>query len=173
MVCRSTQKQRLIDLKFFKSLIRALNFLNFVKITQLNMYPPELVKPMKDDLTNVGFQQLTTPTEVDHLIEETKGTLLLVVNSVCGCAAGNMRPGVKLSLNNDKAPSTLGTVFAGVDGEATTQARKYFLPYPPSSPSIALFKDGKLVHFLERHHIEGGTAQMIAENLAEAYNEFC
>lgn len=137
------------------------------------MYPPELVKPMKDDLTNVGFQQLTTPTEVDHLIEETKGTLLLVVNSVCGCAAGNMRPGVKLSLNNDKAPSALGTVFAGVDGEATTQARKYFLPYPPSSPSIALFKDGKLVHFLERHHIEGGTAQMIAENLAEAYNEFC
>ena len=137
------------------------------------MYPPELVKPMKDDLTNVGFQQLTTPTEVDHLIEETKGTLLLVVNSVCGCAAGNMRPGVKLSLNNDNAPGTLGTVFAGVDGEATTQARKYFLPYPPSSPSIALFKDGKLVHFLERHHIEGGTAQMIAENLAEAYNEFC
>jgi putative YphP/YqiW family bacilliredoxin len=137
------------------------------------MYPPELVKPMKDDLTNVGFQQLTTPTEVDHLIEQTKGTLLLVVNSVCGCAAGNMRPGVKLSLNNDKAPSTLGTVFAGVDGEATTQARKYFLPYPPSSPSIALFKDCKLVHFLERHHIEGGTAQMIAENLAEAYNEFC
>jgi len=137
------------------------------------MYPPELVKPMKDDLTNVGFQQLTTPTEVDYLIEESKGTLLLVVNSVCGCAAGNMRPGVKLSLNNDKAPGTLGTVFAGVDGEATTQARKYFLPYPPSSPSIALFKDGKLVHFLERHHIEGGTAQMIAENLAEAYNEFC
>jgi len=137
------------------------------------MYPPELVKPMKYDLTNVGFQQLTTPTEVDHLIEESKGTLLLVVNSVCGCAAGNMRPGVKLSLNNDKAPSTLGTVFAGVDGEATTQARKYFLPYPPSSPSIALFKDGKLVHFLERHHIEGGTAQMIAENLAEAYNELC
>ena len=137
------------------------------------MYPPELVKPMKDDLTNVGFQQLTTSAEVDHLIEETKGTLLLVVNSVCGCAAGNMRPGVKLSLNNDKAPGTLGTVFAGVDGEATTQARKYFLPYPPSSPSIALFKDGKLVHFLERHHIEGGTAQMIAENLAEAYNEFC
>lgn len=137
------------------------------------MYPPELVKPMKDDLTNVGFQQLTTPTEVDHLIEETKGTLLLVVNSVCGCAAGNMRPGVKLSLNNDKAPGTLASVFAGVDGEATTQARKYFLPYPPSSPSIALFKDGKLVHFLERHHIEGGTAQMIAENLAEAYNEFC
>jgi putative YphP/YqiW family bacilliredoxin len=137
------------------------------------MYPPELVKPMKDDLTNVGFKQLTTSDEVDQTIENSTGTLLVVVNSVCGCAAGNMRPGVKLSLNNDKKPVNLATVFAGVDGEATAQARKYFLPYPPSSPSIALFKDGKLVHFLERHHIEGGTAQMIAENLSEAYKEFC
>jgi putative YphP/YqiW family bacilliredoxin len=128
---------------------------------------------MKEDLTNVGFQQLNTPDQVDQLIEQTKGSLLVVVNSVCGCAAGNMRPGVKLSLNNSKVPSTLATVFAGVDTEATAQARKYFLPYPPSSPSIALFKDGQLVHFLERHHIEGGTAQMIAENLNEAYNEFC
>lgn len=137
------------------------------------MYPPELVKPMKDDLTNVGFKQLTTIDEVDQTIQNSKGTLLVVVNSVCGCAAGNMRPGVKLSLNNSKKPVELATVFAGVDGEATNQARKYFLPYPPSSPSIALFNDGKLVHFLERHHIEGGTAQMIAENLTEAYNEFC
>ncbi len=137
------------------------------------MYPLELVQPMKDDLTNVGFKQLTTPDEVDNTIQNSKGCLLVVVNSVCGCAAGNMRPGVKLSLKNDKQPATLSTVFAGVDGEATTQARKYFLPYPPSSPSIALFKDGKLVHFLERHHIEGGTAQMIAENLTEAYDEFC
>lgn len=137
------------------------------------MYPPELVKPMKDDLTNVGFKQLTTSDEVDQTIQNSKGTLLVVVNSVCGCAAGNMRPGVKLSLNNSKKPVELATVFAGVDGEATNQARKYFLPYPPSSPSIALFNDGKLVHFLERHHIEGGTAQMIAENLTEAYNEFC
>jgi len=137
------------------------------------MYPPELVKPMKDDLTNVGFKQLTTSDEVDQTIQNSKGTLLVVVNSVCGCAAGNMRPGVKLSLNNTKKPVELATVFAGVDGEATNQARKYFLPYPPSSPSIALFNDGKLVHFLERHHIEGGTAQMIAENLTEAYNEFC
>ena len=128
---------------------------------------------MKEDLTNVGFQQLNTPDQVDQLIERTKGSLLVVVNSVCGCAAGNMRPGVKLSLNNSKVPSTLATVFAGVDTEATAQARKYFLPYPPSSPSIALFKDGKLVHFLERHHIEGGTAQMIAENLSEAYDEYC
>ncbi|MFN5147680.1 MAG: BrxA/BrxB family bacilliredoxin [Flavobacteriia bacterium] len=137
------------------------------------MYPIELVKPMKDDLTNVGFQQLTTPDEVDNTIQNSNGCLLVVVNSVCGCAAGNMRPGVKLSLKNDKLPNGLATVFAGVDGEATSQARKYFLPYPPSSPSIALFKDGKLVHFLERHHIEGGTAQMIADNLSEAYNEFC
>lgn len=136
------------------------------------MYPPELVKPMKEDLTNVGFNELTTPSEVDEIIENSGDSLLLVVNSVCGCAAGNMRPGVKLSLNNDKKPTTLATVFAGVDGEAVAQARKHFLPYPPSSPSIALFKDGKLVHFLERHHIEGGTAQMIAENLSEAYNEY-
>lgn len=137
------------------------------------MYPPELVKPMKDDLVNVGFEQLTTPDAVDQTIQNSKGCLLVVVNSVCGCAAGNMRPGVKLSLNNDKSPENLATVFAGVDGEAVAQARKYFLPYPPSSPSIALFKDGKLVHFLERHHIEGGTAQMIADNLSEAYKEFC
>jgi putative YphP/YqiW family bacilliredoxin len=137
------------------------------------MYPPELVKPMKEDLVNAGFQQLVTPEEVDNSIKDSKGTLLVVVNSVCGCAAGNMRPGVKLSLAGDKKPSNLTTVFAGVDGEAVAQARKYFLPYPPSSPSIALFKDGKLVHFLERHHIEGGTAQMIAENLQEAYEEFC
>ena len=135
------------------------------------MYPPELVQPMKEDLTSVGFNQCETATEVDEIIENSGESLLLVVNSVCGCAAGNMRPGVKLSLNNEKKPHTLATVFAGVDGDATNQARKYFLPYPPSSPSIALFKDGKLVHFLERHHIEGGTAQMIAENLSEAYNE--
>jgi len=137
------------------------------------MYPQELVQPMKDDLTNVGFQQLTTIEEVDQTIDNSTGCLLVVVNSVCGCAAGNMRPGVKLSLNNDKIPVTLATVFAGVDGEAVAQARKYFLPYPASSPSIALFKDGKLVHFLERHHIEGGSAQMIADNLSEAYKEFC
>jgi len=137
------------------------------------MYPPELVKPMKDDLTNVGFTQLTTAEEVDQTIQNSQGTLLVVVNSVCGCAAGNMRPGLKLSLQNTVHPSGMATVFAGVDSEATNQARKYFLPYPPSSPSIALFKDGKLVHFLERHHIEGGSAQMIAENLTEAYAEFC
>jgi putative YphP/YqiW family bacilliredoxin len=143
------------------------------KLNTIHMYPPELVKPMKDDLTNVGFTQLTTAEEVDQTIQNSQGTLLVVVNSVCGCAAGNMRPGVKLSLQNTVHPSGMATVFAGVDSEATNQARKYFLPYPPSSPSIALFKDGKLVHFLERHHIEGGSAQMIAENLTEAYAEFC
>ncbi|MBM3184846.1 MAG: BrxA/BrxB family bacilliredoxin [Bacteroidota bacterium] len=137
------------------------------------MYPAELVKPMKEDLTNVGFKELTNATEVDQTIQNAEGTLLVVVNSVCGCAAGNMRPGVKLSLQQDKKPTNLTTVFAGVDTDAVAQARKYFLPYPPSSPSIALFKDGKLVHFLERHHIEGGTAQMIAANLEAAYDEFC
>ena len=137
------------------------------------MYPPELVAPMKQDLVSVGFEQLLSPVQVDEVIANTQGTLLVVVNSVCGCAAGNMRPGVKLSLNGDKKPTKLTTVFAGVDSEAVAQARKHFLPYPPSSPSIALFKDGELVHFLERHHIEGGTALMIAENLTEAYNEFC
>jgi putative YphP/YqiW family bacilliredoxin len=137
------------------------------------MYPPELVKPMKEDLTNVGFNELTNSQEVDAMIQNTQGSLLVVVNSVCGCAAGNMRPGVKLSLNHSKKPVALATVFAGVDQEAVAQARKYFLPYPPSSPSLALFKDGKLVHFLERHHIEGVTANMIAENLQAAYDEFC
>jgi putative YphP/YqiW family bacilliredoxin len=137
------------------------------------MYPPELVKPMKEDLTNVGFNELTNSQEVDAMIQNTQGSLLVVVNSVCGCAAGNMRPGVKLSLNHSKKPGSLATVFAGVDQEAVAQARKYFLPYPPSSPSLALFKDGKLVHFLERHHIEGVTANMIAENLQAAYDEFC
>ena len=137
------------------------------------MYPAELVNPMKADLTNAGFSQLTTSEEVDSSIQNSEGVVLMVVNSVCGCAAGNMRPGVKLSLTGDKKPASLFTVFAGVDGEAVNQARKYFLPYPPSSPSIALFKDGVLVHFLERHHIEGGTAQKIAANLSAAYEAYC
>jgi putative YphP/YqiW family bacilliredoxin len=137
------------------------------------MYPAELVKPMKEDLTNVGFKELINSAEVDQTMQNSEGTLLVVVNSVCGCAAGNMRPGVKMSLQHNKKPANLTTVFAGVDTDAVAQARNYFLPYPPSSPSIALFKDGKLVHFLERHHIEGGTAQMISANLEAAYDEFC
>jgi len=132
-----------------------------------------MVLPMKEDLTNVGFEQLIDSESVDQFLTQESGTLLVVVNSVCGCAAGNMRPGVKLSLQHSKKPKILTTVFAGVDTDAVSQARKYFLPYPPSSPSIALFKDGKLVHFLERHHIEGGSAQMIAANLAAAYDAHC
>ncbi len=127
---------------------------------------------MKTDLTSVGFEELKTPEQVDKALTGP-GTVLCVVNSVCGCAAGAARPGVKLSLNGAKRPARLVTVFAGVDGEATMQARKHFLPYPPSSPSMALLKDGKLVHFLERHHIEGRSAEMIADNLRMAYEEFC
>jgi putative YphP/YqiW family bacilliredoxin len=137
------------------------------------MYPAEMILPMKEDLTNVGFEQLNDSESVDQFLTQDSGTMLVVVNSVCGCAAGNMRPGVKLSLQHSKKPEILTTVFAGVDTDAVSQARKYFLPYPPSSPSIALFKDGKLVHFLERHHIEGGSAQMIAANLAAAYDAYC
>lgn len=137
------------------------------------MYPPELVAPMKEDLVTAGFTELKTPEEVDHILSANEGTTLLVVNSVCGCAAGAARPGVKLSLQSDKKPSKLTTVFAGVDADATHRARQYFLPYPPSSPSIALFKDGKLVHFIERHHIEGRPAEMIAENLKMAFEEYC
>lgn len=149
------------------------NSLNLRNNKNKKMYPPELVQPMKEDLTSVGFKELTSTEDVDSSIQNTSGTLLVVVNSVCGCAAGNMRPGVKLSLEGDKSPDALTTVFAGVDTDAVAQARKYFLPYPPSSPSVALFKDGKLVHFLERHHIEGGTAEMISNNLKAAYAEFC
>lgn len=136
------------------------------------MYPAELVAPMKTDLTASGFEDLRTPEQVDKALARS-GTVLCVVNSVCGCAAGAARPGAKLSLSGAKRPQHLVTVFAGVDTDATNQARKHFLPYPPSSPSMALFKDGKLVHFLERHHIEGRSAEMIADNLQMAYDEFC
>ena len=137
------------------------------------MYPPELVQPMKDDLTSVGFEQMTNSAEVDQAINETSGTMLVVVNSVCGCAAGNMRPGVKLSLHHDKFPNKLTTVFAGVDTDAVAQARKYFLPYPPSSPAIALFKDGVLVSMIERHQIEGRPAQVIAQHLISEFDKYC
>jgi putative YphP/YqiW family bacilliredoxin len=136
------------------------------------MYPEAIVKPMKAELTTVGFEELTTPDAVDRAVS-SKGTTLVMVNSVCGCAAGTARPGVRLAIHNAKHPDKLATVFAGVDTEATAQARKYFLPYPPSSPCIALFKDGKLVHFVERHHIEGRSAEMIAENLKMAFEQYC
>jgi putative YphP/YqiW family bacilliredoxin len=136
------------------------------------MYPVELTTPMKNQLVQVGFKSLETPTSVDDAIN-ADGTVLCVINSVCGCAAGTMRPGVILSTKHAKLPDNMVTVFAGVDGEAVSQARKYTLPYPPSSPSIALFKDGVLVHFIERHHIEGRSAEMIADNLKMAYDEYC
>lgn len=137
------------------------------------MYPPELVAPMKEDLTSVGFEQLTAPSDVDSVLNNNEGTVLVVVNSVCGCAAANARPAAKMAVQNAKKPSKLTTVFAGVDAEATEQARKYMLPYPASSPSMALFKDGRLVHFIERHHIEGRPAEMIAESLTAAFDEYC
>ena len=136
------------------------------------MYPAEIVKPMRDELTAVGFDQCTTPESVASAINQ-KGTTLVVVNSVCGCAAANARPGVRMSLDNDKTPAQLVTVFAGVDKEATAEARGLMVPFPPSSPSIALFNNGELVHMLERHHIEGRPADAIAENLKVAYNAHC
>jgi len=137
------------------------------------MYPAEIVIPMKQDLTSVGFHELQTPDEVDKALNNATGTSIVVVNSVCGCAAGACRPGVKMAVQNAKKPDHLYTVFAGFDTEAVAQARKYFLPYPPSSPCIAVFKDGKLEHFIERHHIEGRSAEMIAEHLKEVFNEYC
>ncbi len=138
------------------------------------MYPEQLVAPMRNDLTAVGFKEFKTPEEVENHLSNLKGTMLLVINSVCGCAAGAARPGVKWALQHtEKRPDQLATVFAGVDKEAVAKAREFTLPYPPSSPSIALFKDGELVHFVERHHIEGRNAQMIGEHLLEVFEEYC
>jgi putative YphP/YqiW family bacilliredoxin len=136
------------------------------------MYPEELVKPMREELVGAGFQELKTVEDVENIMKK-EGTTLVVVNSVCGCAAGTARPGVIASLQLDKTPNNLTTVFAGVDAESTAKAREMMIPFPPSSPSVALFKDGQLVHMLERHHIEGRSAEMIAANLAGAYEEFC
>ncbi|MBL0096622.1 MAG: BrxA/BrxB family bacilliredoxin [Bacteroidetes bacterium] len=137
-------------------------------------YPEQLCAPMRKELTSIGFTELKDATEVDTNIPTANGTSLLMLNSVCGCAAGAARPGVKLALSRTESkPDHLITVFAGQDIEATVQARKYLAPYPPSSPCIALFKDGKVVHMLERHHIEGHSAEMIAENLNAAFEEFC
>ncbi len=136
------------------------------------MYPEELVKPMRQELVTAGFEELYTSSDVEVALQK-KGTTLVMVNSVCGCAAGTARPGAIASLQLDKSPDHLTTVFAGVDAESTNKAREMMIPFPPSSPSIALFKDGQLVHMLERHHIEGRSADMIASNLAGAYEEFC
>lgn len=138
------------------------------------MYPEELVAPMRTDLTSAGFQELKTAEEVDNHFKDHKGTSLVVINSVCGCAAGAARPGVKMAVSSSaKKPDELATVFAGVDSDATAKAREYTLPYPPSSPSIALFKDGELVHFVERHHIEGRPADMIAQHMTQVFEEYC
>ena len=136
------------------------------------MYPEELVIPMKEELTENGFKDLTTPEQVVEALGQ-KGTTLLVINSVCGCSAGAARPGVLYSLTGDKKPDHLVTALAGFDTEAVAEARKHMAPFPPSSPSIALFKDGELVHMIERHHIEGHPAGAIAANLQAAYEEFC
>ena len=136
------------------------------------MYPPEIVMPMKQELTSAGITELLTAADVDGAIK-ADGTALVVINSVCGCAAGNCRPGVKSAITHEKTPDRLTTVFAGFDVEAVAQARKHMAPFPPSSPSIALFKDGNLVHFIERHHIEGRSPESISDNLKMAFDEFC
>ena len=137
------------------------------------MYPAEIVTPFIKDLTTKGFKSLTSSEEVDQHLNSLEGTKLVVINSVCGCAARNARPAAKMAVDHSKTPDEILTVFAGFDVDATNQVRKYCLPYPPSSPSMALFKNGQLVHFIERHHIEGRPAEAIAENLIEAFNEFC
>lgn len=136
-------------------------------------YPEMMVAPMREDLVRIGFRELQTPEEVEETLEGARGTTLVVVNSVCGCAAGSARPGVALSLEHEAVPDTKTTVFAGQDLEATEKAREYFTGYPPSSPSVALLKDGRLVYMMERHEIEGRTPQQIAENLKAAYDEHC
>jgi putative YphP/YqiW family bacilliredoxin len=132
-----------------------------------------LVAPMRAELTNNGFTELRTAEEVEQALSNSEGTALVVVNSVCGCAAGSARPGILKSLSGNKKPVKLFTVFAGQDLEATQKAREFMVPYPPSSPAVALFKDGKIVHMVERHMIEGRTADMVADNLSASYDAFC
>lgn len=137
------------------------------------MYMKDMVQPMRDELTQIGFKELLTPEDVEKQFAEAKGTALVVVNSVCGCAAGQCRPGVARALQHDVKPDHLFTVFAGQEKEATAKAREYFAPYPPSSPSIALLKDGDLVYFIERHQIENRDAEQIAADLVGAFDEYC
>lgn len=138
-----------------------------------DQYMRNTIQPMRDELTGIGFQELKTPEEVENALPNAKGTALVVVNSVCGCAAGQCRPGVAEALQHEIKPDHLFTVFAGQEKEATAKAREYFAPYPPSSPSIALMKDGELVHFIERHGVEDRSAGQIAEELKEAFERFC
>ena len=137
------------------------------------MYPEEMCTPMRADLTDAGYEEMRSAEEVEAVLGNGKGTVLVMINSVCGCAAGNARPAAKLAAQHNKLPNKLTTVFAGQDKEAVSKVREYALPYPPSSPSIVLFKDGEVAHFIERHHIEGRPAQMIADNLIAAFNEYC
>lgn len=137
------------------------------------MYDPTMVQPMREELTGIGFKELKNAQEVDEAMKNAQGTTLVVVNSVCGCAAGQARPGVALALTSDVVPDNLFTVFAGQDREATAQARSYIVGYPPSSPSMALFKDGELVAMLERHQIENQGAQQVAANLVESFKKYC
>jgi putative YphP/YqiW family bacilliredoxin len=136
-------------------------------------YMLDVVEPMRTDLTRLGIQELRTPEDVEATLPDAKGTALVVVNSVCGCAAGQCRPGVARALENAITPDHLYTVFAGQDKAATAKAREYFAPYAPSSPSIALMKDGELVHFIERHQIENRSADDIAADLKQAFDKFC
>ena len=137
------------------------------------MYPAEIVIPMKEELTENGFTELLNSSDVESTINK-EGTALVVINSVCGCSAGTARPGVLMAVHDTtKRPDVLATSFAGFDVEAVNSIRKHLMPYPPSSPAIALFKDGNLVHFIERHNIEGRSAQMIAKNLQSAFDEYC
>ena len=136
-------------------------------------YPIEITTPIAKDLTDFGFEGLTTSDQVDSVLGSKDGTVLMVVNSICGCAAGNARPAAKFALHHASTPTKAVTVFAGVDTEAVEKAREYMLPYPPSSPAIALFKEGSLVHMIERHQIEGRSAQMIADELVQAMNSHC
>ena len=149
-------------------------FINITPSKFKQMYPEALTAPMKVELTNVGFTDVTTAEQAKSIIENTKGTALVMVNSVCGCAAGTARPGVIMAVkHSEKKPTVLATVFAGVDKEATDKAREFMLPYPPSSPAIALFKDGQLVHMVERHQIEGRPAEVIAQHLLQVFNHYC
>ena len=136
-------------------------------------YPEFMIAPMREELTRLGVREVRTATEVDDLIKDTKGTVLMVVNSVCGCAAGRARPGVALALQHSETPDVTATVFAGADIEATARARPLFVGYPPSSPAIGLLRDGQLVYMMERHQIEGQEAPAIARQLIAAFDEHC
>src|SRR5690606_148823 len=145
-----------------------------IKQKSNHMYPEELIAPMRAELTDVGFVEFRSAEDVDNHLKNHKGTTFIVVNSVCGCAAGAARPGVRYALEEaDAKPDVLATVFAGNDTDAVAKVREYVLPYPPSSPAMALFKDGELVHFIERHHIEGRNAKMIGDHLVEVFENFC